>query len=254
MKKMIALLAVVAITAPALAEPTQRIVIPKGSYTIEPAPEVEPGVRHDPNNLAGIYNNLQLGHTQTQYVVPNQGNFVGDDLHMVGTEITGIRWVYSDPGTGSHTSTAVFLHNTAGDAALGSFVYFPYGTQTYPAAFLITGLPNATPNNPGGGWLITVGLPSIPTGNPDIWMGLNSNSTTAAGTRGLRGTNLTPNNPAGNEGVGNSHNLHFATSTAGTSFFTVPNGGSFRMAVLPEPAIAAMMALGGVLALRRRRA
>ena len=146
--------AVALFAAPVLAEPTAPIVIPKGSYTIEPAPDTETGTRHDPNNLAGIYNNLQLGHSQTQYRVPNNaGRFVGDDLHMTGNTITGYRWVYSDPGTGSHTSTMAFFNNTPGDAGplLGNTATFTSGGFTYGAVFAITGLPNATSGNPGGG-------------------------------------------------------------------------------------------------------
>jgi hypothetical protein len=253
MKKMIASLAAVALfAAPALAEPTTKIVIPKGAYTVSPA-DVQEGTRGI--NDDGIYNNLHSGEPQTQYLVNNQGGlFIGDDLHMTspGTAMTTFRWVYSDNGTTAngggtgHSSTLVFSHNTANDG--GSVLNFAGTTGgATTAAFLITGLPNATLNNPGGGWLITVGLPGITTG-PDAWVGLASNSTTPAAGVGLRGTSLSP-------AVGSSHNLHWAgffTGPTATSFFTVPNGGSFRMVVLPEPAVAGLLALGGLVMLRRR--
>jgi hypothetical protein len=251
MKKMIASLAAVALfAAPALAEPTNKIVITKGQYTISPS-DVQEGTRGI--NDDGIYNNLHSGEVQTQYLVNNQGLFIGDDLHMIapGTAMTTFRWVYSDNGTTanggglSHSSTLVFSHNTANDGgAVLNFAGTTGGATT--AAFLITGLPNATINNPNGGWLITVGLPAITTG-PDIWVGLASNSGTV-GNVGLRGTSLAP-------AVGSSHNLHYAgffTGPTATSFFTVPNGGSFRMVVLPEPAVAGLLALGGLVMLRRR--
>jgi hypothetical protein len=250
MKKMIASLAAVALfAAPALAEPTNKIVIPKGSYSISPA-DVQEGTRGINND--GIYNNLQSGNPQTQYLLNNQTAFVGDDLHMIapGSVMTTFRWVYSDNGNTangggvSHTSTLLFSNNTAGDnSAVNSFA-LTTGVSSFTAAFLITGLPNATVNNPNGGWLITVGLPGIQTG-PDIWVGLLSGSTTV-GNVGLRGTSLSPT-------VGSSHNLHYATTGfTSTSFFTVANGGTFRMAVLPEPAVAGLLALGGLVMLRRR--
>jgi hypothetical protein len=255
MKKMIASLAAVALfAAPALAEISNKIVIPKGAYTVSPS-DIQEGTRGI--NDDGIYNNLQSGEVQTQYRIPNnEGLFIGDDLHMTapGTAMTTFRWVYSDPGNttngggASHSSTVVFSHNTANDGgAVTNFAATTGGATT--AAFLITGLPNATINNPGGGWLITVGLPGITTG-PDIWVGLASNSGTVSGpnTLGLRGTSLSPD-------VGSSHNLHYAgffTGPTATSFFTVANGGTFRMAVLPEPAVAGLLALGGLVMLRRR--
>jgi hypothetical protein len=264
MKKLIASLAAVALfAAPALAELAHPgITIPKGSYTIEPA-DVDDGTRHDPANLAGNYNNLQLGHApQTQYRIPNNlGGFVGDDLHMVGTTVTGYRWVYSDPGAFSHSSSLAFFNmaNPAdGGPLLGNTVTFVSGTITYGAVFNVTGLPEATVNNPGGGWLITVGLPALTTAT-DIWVGLASNSLTVSppNTLGLRGTDLNQNVPAGsNEGVGFSHNLHwsgFAATAPQTSFFTNAGGGNFRMAALPEPAVACLLALGGLVVLRRRK-
>jgi hypothetical protein len=263
MKKLIASLAAVALfAAPALAELAHTpIVIPKGSYTIEPAPDVvEEGTRHSPANTAGIYNNLQLGHAQTQYRIPNNnGGFVGDDLHMTGNTITGYRWVYSDPGTGSHSSLMAFFNNTPGDAGplLGNTVTFVSGTQTYGAVFNITGLPNATSGNPGGGWLITVTLPTLATAT-DIWVGFSSNSLTVGdpSNLGLRGTNLSPGPAHPNEGVGSSHNLHwsgFYASPPYTSFFTHAGGGNFRQAALPEPGVACVLALGGLAVLRRRK-
>jgi hypothetical protein len=241
--------------APALAEPTNKIVIPKGSYSISPA-DVQEGTRGLSDD--GIYNNLHIqpGEVQTQYRVPNNaGSFIGDDLHMIapGTLMTTFRWVYSDPGNTangggpSHSSTLLFSHNTANDNSAVNNFALTTGVSSFTAAFLITGLPNATLNNPGGGWLITVGLPGIQTG-PDVWVGLLSNSGTVSGpnTLGLRGTSLSPN-------TGSSHNLHYATSDfSSTSFFTVANGGTFRMAVLPEPAVAGLLALGGLVMLRRR--
>ena len=251
MKKLIASLAAVAIcTAPALAEPANKILIPKGSYTVQPATvESERGINDD-----GIYNNLQSGLAQTQYREPNNaGFFVGDDLHMTmpGTAMTTFRWVYSDngalPSFPSHSSTLLFSNNTASDGGNVTSFALTTGVSGFTAAFLITGLPNATVNNPAGGWLITVGLPGIQTG-PDIWVGLASNSNTVDGadTLGLRGTSLSPT-------VGSSHNLHYSTDfTTATSFYTVPNGGSFRMVVLPEPAVAGLLAFGGLVVLRRR--
>jgi hypothetical protein len=270
MKKLIASLAVVAILAvPALADLSEPIVIRKGQYTLEPAPDVE-STRHDPANLEGNYNNLQLGHPQTQYRIPNnQGFFVGDDLHMVGTSVTGYRWVYSDPGDGgdgpggvlvSHSSSMAFFNMATpndGGPLLGNTVMFTSGGSTFAAVFNVTGLPEATTNNPGGGWLITVGLPTLTTAM-DIWVGFKSNSMTAPNpaTTGLRGTNLSPGPAHPNEGVGSSHNLHwsgFAASPPYTAFFSHPGGGNFRQAALPEPGIAGLLALGGLLVLRRRK-
>jgi MYXO-CTERM domain-containing protein len=265
MKKFLGSLAAVALfAAPAMAELAyQSITIPKGSYTIEIAPDVEvpDGTRHSAANLAGNYNNLQLGHAQTQYRIPNNaGAFVGDDLHMNGNSVTGYRWVYSDPGVGSHTSTVAFFNNTPADGGplLGNTVTFTSGGTTFGAVFNITGLPNATATNPGGGWLITVTLPTLLAAGNDLWVGFQSNSPTVGtpANLGLRGTNLQPNVPAANEGVGSSHNLHFSgltTSSPGTSFFSHTGGGNFRQAALPEPAVAGLLALGGLVVLRRRK-
>lgn len=267
MKKFLGSLAAVALfAAPAMAELAyQSITIPKGSYTIEIAPDVEvdDGTRHSPANLAGNYNNLHLGHAgQTQYRIPNNaGAFVGDDLHMAGNTVTGYRWVYSDPGAAaSHTSTMAFFNNGPADGGplLGNTLTFSSGTATgLGAVFNVTGLPNATANNPGGGWLITVGLPTLTAAGNDLWVGFQSNSLTVGtpANLGLRGTNFGNNSPPGNEGVGSSHNLHFSgltTSSPGTSFFS-PGTGNFRQAALPEPAVAGLLALGGLVVLRRRK-
>jgi hypothetical protein len=258
MRKVVAMMAVLGMAAvPALAD-IAPIQITKGMYTYQPV-DVGGNRGLDPNNVAGIYNNLQIGNAQTQYRIPNnQGMMVGDDLHMTGNVVTGVRWVYSDPGVGSHTSLVGFFNQDGSDTGpvAGNTATFTSLGSTYAALFSITGLPNATPGNPGGGWLITVGLPSIPTTN-DIWIGFQSNSLTAPNpaNMGLRGTNLVP---GPGEGVGSSHNLHwsgFNTTPPYTTFFPHAGGGNFRVNVLgtPEPAVACLLALGGLVVLRRRK-
>jgi hypothetical protein len=264
MKKMIASLAAVALfAAPALAELSHPSkTIPKGSYTIEPYYGEMDGSGTRGIDPTPIYNNTTFG--PTTYHINNAGVFVGDDAHMAGTTITSIRWVYSDGGTGgtsAHSSSVAFFYNTANDAGpiLGNTVTFVSGTVTYGAVFNVTGLPQATVNNPAGGWIITVGLPALVTG-PDVWCGISSTSTTPGGPQG-------PGTRAGLRGGGvqtvpgaSSHNLHwsgFFASPPTTSFFTTPGlTGNFRWQFggVPEPAAAALMAIGGLLALRRRRA
>jgi hypothetical protein len=259
MKKMIATLAAVALFAgPALADLSTlpRVTIPKGAYTVQPAGVDAGGERGiDPTP---IYNNTTFG--PTTYHIQNSGLFIGDDAHMDGTTITSIRWVYSDGGTASFSSSVAFFYNTANDAGplLGNTVTFVSGTQVYGAVFNVTGLPAATANNPTGGWIITVGLPALVTG-PDVWVGFNSTSTTPQGAQapgfraGLRGGGVLT--------AGFSHNLHFAgffTGPTATSFFSAGSTltGNLRMQLggVPEPAAAALLAMGGLVALRRRRA
>jgi hypothetical protein len=243
------LAAVALLAAPALAELSPSKIITRGNYTIAPYDLNEVERQYDP--LAGIYNNTT---GPTRYSMNNAGFFVGDDAHMLGGTVTGFQWIYVDNGPASHTSTVAFFYNTAADGApgplLGNTVTFTSGTITYGAVFGVTGLPEATPGNPGGGWLITVGLPTFVSG-PDVWVGIASNSLNPT-RAGLRAGNVPT--------VGNSHDLYwsgFYATAPYTSFFAVTApvaDADLRMAVLPEPAAAAVLAIGGLLALRRRRA
>jgi len=261
MKKLIASLAAVALfAAPVLAEfANPGKTIPSSQVTIRPydLSEVE---RH--YSLGeGIYNNLQ---GPTRYSINNSLKFFGDDAHMTGNTVTSFHWIYVDNGMigpntgGSHTSTLAFFVNTPGDGGplLGNTATFVSGTMTYGAVFGVTGLPQWTANNPAGGWLISVGLPSFVTG-PDLWVGIQSTSTnpTRAGLRAGNGPTV-GQLPLADA----SHNLYwsgfFATGPP-TSFFTVTApvmDADLRIAIIPEPAAAGLMVLGGVLALRRRRA
>jgi MYXO-CTERM domain-containing protein len=240
------LAAVALLAAPALAE-LSPINIPQGSYTIRPYDVNDVERQYDPS--AGIYNNTT---GPTRYSINNAGKFVGDDVHMTGATVTGFQWIYVDNGPGSHTSTLAFFYNTPGDAGplLGNTATFTFGGITYGAVFSVSGLPESTTTNPAGGWLITVGLPAFFTGT-DAWVGIASNSTTPT-RAGLRAGNVPT--------VGSSHDLYwsgFYVTPPYTSFFTVtaPVGDAdLRIAVLPEPAAAALLAMGGLLALRRRRA
>jgi len=258
MKKLIGSLAAVALfVAPAMAELAHTpITITKGNYTIQPydATEVE---RH--YSLGeGLYNNLQA---PTRSSINNPGYFVGDDAHMAAAgAVTSFHWIYVDGGAAaSHTSTLAFFANTAGDAGpvLGNTLTFTSGGFTYGAIFAVTGLPQSTSGNPNGGWLISVGLPSF-AAPADVWAGISSSSTTPTGGIGL---GMRPGLRTGNAPtVGSSHNLYFAgltSSLPGTTFFdngANPANANLRMAIIPEPAVAAMLAFGGLLALRRRRA
>jgi hypothetical protein len=252
MKKLIASLAAVALFAgPALAELAPR-VIPQGSYTITPYEAVDDASRGI-SYTAGIYNNLTGPTTES---INNGGFFVGDDVHMTGATMTAFQWIYVDGGTGSHSSLVAFFYNTPGDGGplLGNTVTFVSGTQTYGAVFNITGLPQATAGNTVGGWLITVTLPTVVLGT-DAWVGLSTNSTTPTGPigPGSRPGLRSGNNPT----VGSSHDLYwsgFYATPPYTSFFTSPTDSNLRMAILPEPAVAAVLGIGGLLALRRRRA
>jgi MYXO-CTERM domain-containing protein len=261
MKKLIGSLAMVAVvTAPALAELSQPITIPQGAYTITPygTDEVSDATRGI-SYTAGLYNNLTA---PTRYSQNNANRFVGDDIHMVGPgSITGFQWVYVDGGPDSHSSSLAFFHNNAADTMplLGNTVTFTSGTQVYGAVFNVTGLPQSTPGNPNGGWLITVNLPHLTTG-ADLWIGLATNSDTPTGGIGV---GMRPGLRAGNAPtVGDSHDLYwsgFNSPGPYTTFYAPPaSGGStnhdWRFAVLPEPAAAGLLAVGALLALRRRRA
>lgn len=256
MKKLIASLAAVALfAAPAMAELAQRtFTIPKGSYTVRPYDPTE--VERHYSVGEGLYNNLSA---PTRASINNPGFFVGDDAHMAAAgNVTSFHWIYVDGGAAaSHTSTIAFFANTPGDGApvLGNTLTFTSGGFTYGAIFAVTGLPQGTVGNPNGGWLISVGLPAF-AAPQDVWAGIASTSTTPGGAIG---PGMRPGLRAGNvPTVGSSHDIYwagFAATAPYTSFF--PNAGvhdNLRMAIIPEPAAAAVLAIGGLLALRRRRA
>jgi hypothetical protein len=210
------------------------------------------------------------------------------------TDMTGFIWVYTDGGKNagpftsmnyrSHDSTVALFTNTANDnSALNLMqmqVTFTTLTSTFQtmvttltttvgASILITGLPEATIGNPAGGWGIRVtkldgvGFNILST-SAHGWMGIWSQSLTpwnaappaagspAPGLRGgIRATQFNPH-------IGDSHDNVFATATTFGSSFLDLNGvndsDNIRWAVVPEPGVAGLLALSGLLVLRRRRA
>jgi len=185
----------------------------------------------------------------------------------------------------SHDSTVAFFENTANDGAPGPLslmqmqVTFTTLTSTFQtmittltttvgASILITSLPEATLGNPAGGWGIRVtklqnfGFNFLST-TAHGWMGIWSKSLTpwspappaagspAPGLRGgIRATQFAPH-------IGDSHDNVFATATTFGSSFLDLNGiadtDNIRWAVVPEPGVAGLLALSGLLVLRRRR-
>lgn len=229
----------------------------------------QPGPRGFPyasNNPNGVYDNMLSvpGLTQpapsTFYAggildLP-AGAFMCDDITLApgttfigsaGTGSGGLDWVFnnSTQGTGLHNVTIAFLSNPGGnDTSLGATI----------AAFSFGG------GIPNGYYVFTAGLPVFNVPTADIWLCIAHSVPTRHFFSGnpVHGTPGTADPTALYQG--SSDNLFLVLSTAGATLFTggtapaLLNNNWALQGGVPEPSVAALLAIGGLLALRRRKA
>jgi hypothetical protein len=158
------------------------------------------------------------------YVPGGAGNTVWDDFGMVGNAFTMLHYAYWPGSAGAYSQTVGFFAQTAGG-----------GVGTTLAVYGVTGLPGQV--TPGYGWLITLTLPTVTSPNPNIWGATIFNKpwdTPLGGPAGpWIGSHTTACNYAG-----------VATSWPGNLMWALG---------VPEPMTIGLLAIGGLLALRRRR-
>jgi hypothetical protein len=267
-KALIVALLVGLVAAPAMAglvpNPPTRV----GNFTASPFGDVaERGFPYDANNPADVYDNgiyisgFSNG-PSTFYaggiITLAAGVFMCDDVTLApgataigtaGTGSGGIDWVFNNyyAGPGSHNVTIAFFSNPGGnDTSLGATI----------AAFSFGG------GVPNGYYLLSAGLPLFATPG-DLWVCIAHSVTTRhffSGPAGNSDTDPGSANPAVTYN-GSSDNLMLVLSTAGATLLT---GGSapaefdtnwaLQGTFIPEPATAAILVLGGLVALRRRKA
>jgi hypothetical protein len=221
MRKLTLCVAVLAlVAAPALAE---RTIEPLSSirYMDYGTGQVRTGPVYQDLATAGWFN---AG--QTNYPMP-----VADDIHGTGPDTIvsmTIGYVNEDATTGTFVLPVTFYTNTASDGVIpgagavpiASFsITLPYG------AFIIANIP----------------VPNVAVGT-DFWFEAQYGGFQTAGP-------ILTGNPAGT--VGYSHDIFAQTST--TWNFESGTWADFTLGFVPEPASIGLLAVSGLLMLRRRR-
>lgn len=234
MKKVLVMLALVGLmAAPAMAD-VVKYVTPSSAMQV-----VAGGPRGTPiySDLATIGSYVNAGTTAT-YPLP-----VGDDIHAIsGGTITSFAVGYYTPDAGTFNLHVAFFNNDAADSIVPPW---PPGSPAPMASYVLQNLPGA------GAWLITITGVSLPVGQ-DFWFEEDwSNSYGVAGATAVAtGGPLLCTSPDP-LGYGTSHDVFSQTgslwsfSTAGIANFALEF-------YIPEPATIGLLAMAGLMILRRR--
>ena len=231
MKKIVVCLSAMALlTTPALAELADNAVHLDSSYwTATPIdggrPYTTAAVYCYDNAWTAIGGPAPLAAYLSQLIgtyVP-AGVSVLDDFVLSGSSphFTVMHYVYFASLPSSMTQIVGFFTDTLGSSGWQGATF---------AAFSVTGLPG------GGGWIITLTLPTVTAPHHHIWAGLIA---------------MAPvDHPLGGPpGIGSHTNKAWYAGGQVTSF-----EGNLMWAIgIPEPTTIGLLAFGGLLALRRRR-
>jgi hypothetical protein len=229
MKKLVVgLSAIPLLTAPAMAELADQAVHLDSSYwTATPID----GSRPYTQAAVYVYDNYwtALGGPapRTAYVSSLIGGYVPagvsvlDDFIMTGNTFTVMHYMYWASQPSSMTQTIGFYSDTLGSSGCFGSTF---------AAFSFTGLPG------GGGWSITLQLPTVMAPGPHIWASLTATAPLDHPLGGPPGTG------------GHTPKAWYAGGAVTSS------PGNLMWAIgVPEPAAIGLLTFGGLLALRRRR-
>ena len=236
MKKLVVCLSAMALlTTPAMAELADNAITLDSSYwTATPLD----GGRPYTQAAVYVYDNMwtavggpsprtALAASVCGFITPSwiaPGLTLMDDFQLVSPTFSVMHYIYWATGTagvGSHTQIIAFLSD-AGGAPGATF-----------AAFQVTGLPM------GGGWIMTLGLPTVTAPGTAIW----------GGAIALAAIDYPLGGPAGIGG----HTAACMYPLNGGGFLTSWPGNLQWAIGVPEPTTIGLLALGGLLALRRRR-
>jgi len=237
--RVLAVLCVLLMAAPAMAEVSTALPT-SGELTLSTynsvSGEITPGMG-GPRGTS-IYADLV---TSGSYI--NQGTTatyplpVGDDLHATGGgTVTAFQMGYYIPGTiGTYNITYTFWPGDATDSDPPG-----YGGAASIASYLLTGLP-------AGANAFNVTGVSVPVG-ADFYIECDF-----AGNGIATGGPLITDNSGGT--VGYSHNYFTQTGSLWSFGGTNPPWADFYLGadIVPEPTTMGLLALGGLLALRRRK-
>lgn len=256
--------AMAGLTPPSIQNPTR--VVNTSAYSLDGA--APRGYPYAPNNPLGVYDNMIVtasgfGNGPSTFTLGGiidlpAGAFMCDDMTLrpgttaigsAGTGSGGIDWVYNNApqGAGVHGVTIAFFNNPGGaDTTLGTTIAaFTFGTG---------GAPN-------GYFLLSAGLPSFAVGTTDIWVCIAHSVPTRHFFSGdpVDGAPGTAN--PGSLYQGSSDNIALVFGGTVTPFFFSGSGAALANAnwalqgsIVPEPSVAGLLVIGGLLALRRRKA